>query len=101
VAVRPSLAESFVYKKPAGQPYKLSWAIKSMRHRLIHKKAQFIDQLIDYYKAARGRHSFPHKEVGHLVQFLFPGSVYKGRGAFKTVHKISSQAKDLALKTSH
>ena len=72
-----------------------------MRHALINKKAQFIDKFIVYYQRARGRSSFPHKEVGHLVKFLFPGSSYSGRGAFKTVHRISSREKDLVLKDSH
>jgi len=72
-----------------------------MCHALIYKKAKFIDQFVDYYQKARGRSNFPQKETGHLIKFLFPGSRYSGRGAFKTVHQISSRAKDLVLKTSH
>lgn len=72
-----------------------------MRHALIKKKAEFIDQFVDAYKRIRKRSSFPHKEVGSIIHFLFPGSSYSGRGAFKTVHRISSRAKTLVLKTSH
>ncbi len=72
-----------------------------MRHELIRRKALLIDQFVEYYKRARGRKSFPHKEVGHLVTFLFSRSRFSGRGAFKTVYRIDSKAKNLALKTSH
>jgi hypothetical protein len=72
-----------------------------MRHALIRKKAEFIDQFVDAYKRIRKRTSFPHKEVGSIIHFLFPGGSYSGRGAFKTVHKVSSRAKTLVLKTSH
>ena len=72
-----------------------------MRHALIHKKAQFIDKFVDNYRQIRKRTTFPHKEVGAIIHFLFPGSSYSGRGAFKTVHKISSRTKDLVLKASN
>lgn len=72
-----------------------------MRHALIHRKAEFIDQFVDAYKRVRKRSSFPHKEVGGIIHLLFPGSSYSGRGAFKTVHRVSSRAKTLVLKTSH
>ena len=71
-----------------------------MRHALLHKKAEFIDHFIDVYKHARKRRSFPHQAVGTLIGLLFPGSSPEGRGAFKTVHKVSSRGRDLVLKTS-
>lgn len=70
------------------------------RHELIYRKAEFIDQFVDSYKRIRKRSTFPHKEVAVIVRFLFPGSSYAGRGAFATVHKVSSRARDLVLKTS-
>lgn len=73
----------------------------NMRHALINKKAKFIDKFIDEYKKVRNRTSFLHKEVAMIIHFLFPGSSYSGRGAFKTVHKVSSRARDLVLKTSN
>jgi hypothetical protein len=39
--------------------------------------------------------------VAVIIHFLFPGSSYSGRGAYKTVHKISSRARDLVLKSSN
>ena len=71
-----------------------------MRHALIHKKAIFIDEFIDKYNRIRKRVSFPHHAVSKIIDLLFPASSYSGRGAFKTVHKISSRARDLVLKTS-
>ena len=71
-----------------------------MRHALIHKKAELIDRFIDVYKRERKRNTFPHKEVKSLIHLLFQGSSYSGRGAFKTVHKVSSRARDLVLKTA-
>jgi len=71
-----------------------------MRHARIYKKARFIDQLVDYYKQGRGRRSFPHKVVHDVVRLLFPGSELSGRGFFKTVHKVSSPARHLVLKTA-
>ncbi len=72
----------------------------NIRHASIYKKAKFIDQFIDKYKSVRKRFSFPHKEVATIIHFLFPNSTYSGRGAFKTVHKVSSRARNLVLKTS-
>lgn len=72
-----------------------------MRHALIYKKAVFIDEFVDSYKKIRHRTSFPHKEVASIIHFLFPGSSYSGRGAFKTVHRVSSRTRDLVLKTSN
>ena len=72
-----------------------------MRHELIRKRAVFIDQFVDAYKKVRKRSTFPHREVASIVHFLFPGSRYTGRGAFKTVHRVSSRARNLVLKTSH
>lgn len=71
-----------------------------MRHSLIRRKALLLDHFIDVYKRARKRRSFPHREVAVLVRLLFPGAEISGRGAFKTVHKISSRERDLVLKTS-
>lgn len=71
-----------------------------MRHERIHKRALFIDEFVRAYQKVRNRKTFPHKEVGRIIHFLFPGCSYKGRGAFKTVHKISTRARDLVLKTS-
>lgn len=76
-------------------------ANQSIRHALIYKKAKFIDEFIDKYKSIRQRTSFPHREVATIIRLLFPGSNYSGRGALKTVHKVSSRARDLVLKTSH
>jgi len=72
-----------------------------MRHALIHKKAVFIDAFVDNYRKIRHRSTFPHKEVAHIIHLLFPGSSYSGRGAFKTVHRVSSRTRDLVLKTSN
>lgn len=72
-----------------------------MRHALIKRKAEFIDQFVDSYKRVRRRSRFPHKEVGSIIHFLFPGSSYSGRGVYKTVHKVSSRTKNLVLKTGH
>ncbi len=72
-----------------------------MRHALIRRKALFLDQFIDAYKRVRRRRTFPHREVQTMIRFLFPGSAFSGRGAFKTVHKVSSRERDLVLKTSN
>ena len=74
---------------------------EKMRHALIRKKAVFIDQFVDNYRRIRKRKTFPHREVAVIIQLLFPGASYSGRGAFKTVHKVSTRAKDLVLKTSN
>jgi hypothetical protein len=71
------------------------------RHALIHRKALLIDQFIEAYKQGRKRASFPHKAVGTMIRLLFPGSTLSGRGAFKTVHKVSSRERDLVLKTGN
>ena len=71
-----------------------------MRHALIYKKAELLDHFIDVYKRARKRRSFPHKAVGTVILPLFPGSASLGRGAFKTVHKISVRERDLVLNSS-
>ncbi len=70
-----------------------------MRHERIRKRAIFIDQFVDAYRRVRRRRTFPHREVGVVVHLLFPGSAYLDRGAFKTVHKVYSRARDLVLKT--
>jgi len=72
-----------------------------MRHALIRRKALFIDGFVNSYRRIRRRTTFPHKEVSTIVHLLFPGSSYSGRGAFKTVHRVSSRAKDLVLKASN
>ena len=70
------------------------------RHERIYRRARFIDKFVDAYKKVRHRRTFPHREVASIIHFLFPGCSFKGRGAFKTVHKVSSQVRDLVLKTS-
>jgi len=72
-----------------------------VRHALIHKRAVLIDHFIDAYKTARRRRSFPHKAVACIILLIFPGSAFSGRGAWKTVHKVSSRERDLVLKTSN
>lgn len=71
-----------------------------MRHTRIHKKAVFLDSVIDAYKKARGRKSFPHEVVKQLLPLLFPHSSYKGKGWYKSAHKISTRTRDLVLKTA-
>ena len=71
-----------------------------MRHAKIHKLAVFLDSVIDAYKKARGRKSFPHEVVKQLLPLLFPRSSYKGKGWYKSAHKISTRARDLVLKTA-
>lgn len=71
-----------------------------MRHHGIYEKALLIDKFVEFYLKARKRKTFPHKEVGQLIGLLFPGSRKLGRGAFKTVYRVSSTARDLALKIS-
>ncbi len=71
------------------------------RYLRIRRKAIFIDEFVDAYKRIRGRRSFPHKAVEQVIHFIFPGRMYLGRGAFKTVHKVSSNVKDLVLKMSN
>jgi len=71
-----------------------------MRHETIYKKALYIDEFVDLYMRAKKRRTFPHKEVGQIIRLLFPSSMSRGRGAFKTVHKISSRERDLVLKMS-
>lgn len=72
-----------------------------MRHALIRRKALLVDQFIDVYKHGRKRASFPHKAVGVMIPLLFPGSTLSGKGAFKTVHRVSSRERDLVLKTGN
>ncbi|HYN15437.1 MAG TPA: hypothetical protein VES66_06580 [Terriglobales bacterium] len=72
-----------------------------MRHARIYRKALFIDQFVDSYKKVRGTRHFPHKAVKTIIHLIFPSSSVSGRGAFKTVHKISSRARDLVLKTAN
>lgn len=71
-----------------------------MRHNTIHEKALLIDKFVDIYMRARKRKTFPHKEVGQMILWIFPGSRSRGRGAFKTVYQISSRERDLVLKIS-
>src|SRR6266705_1174440 len=67
----------------------------------MHRKAKFLDQLIDAYKRARDRKTFPHADVSKLVHFIFPGSGWVGRGAFKRAYRVSSNVRNLVLKTSN
>lgn len=71
------------------------------RHRRIHQTAVLIDGLVDRYKRGRKRRTFPHREVKTIMHLAIPGCVYTGRGAFKTVHKVSTRTRDLVLKTSN
>ena len=71
-----------------------------MRHAKIHKLAVFLDSAIDAYKKARGRKSFPHEVIKQLLPLLFPHSSYKGKGWYKSAHKISTRTRDLVLKTA-
>lgn len=71
-----------------------------MRHALLHRTAEIIDLFVDAYKKKRKRWTFPHKEVSTIIVYLFPGSSFKGRGAFKTVHRVYSRGRTLVLKTS-
>lgn len=72
----------------------------SVRHKLIHKRALVLDRLINGFKAERVRKNFPRKQVDQAMPLLFPNSIYAGRGFFKTVHKVSSRARDLVIKTA-
>jgi hypothetical protein len=72
-----------------------------MRHALIHRTAEVVDLFVDTYKKKRNRRTFPHKEVSNIIQYLFPGSSWRGRGAFKSVHRVYSRGRTLALKTSN
>src|SRR2546430_1536768 len=76
-------------------------AEEEMRHALIYRKAELLDDFIDVYKRARKLRHFPHQAVGTVIRLLFPGGRALGRGAFKTVHKIFARERDLVLKTSH
>lgn len=72
-----------------------------MRHAKIHKKAVFLDSVIDAYKKARNRKNFPHEVVKQILPLLFPHSSYKGKGWYKSVHKVSTRTRDLVLKTGN
>jgi hypothetical protein len=71
-----------------------------MRYSLIHRRALLLDQFIDAYKRVHRRRTFPRQQVSIVLRLLFPGSSVAGRGAFKTVHKVSARVRDLVLKTS-
>ncbi len=71
-----------------------------MRHARIKQKARFLDKFIDAHKKARRRKSFPHQAVEVIIPLLFRRWRPEGRGAFKTVHRVSSTARHLALKTA-
>jgi len=71
-----------------------------VRHETIHEKALLIDKFVDIYMRAKKRKTFPHKEVGQIIHWLFPNSKSRGRGTFKTVYQISSRERDLVLKIS-
>ena len=74
---------------------------KQKRHRRILEKARILDRFIDEYRKVKKRVKFPHKEAKSLIRVFFPRSSFAGRGAFKTVHRVSSRARDLVLKTSN
>lgn len=59
-----------------------------------------MDGIVRAYKRSRGRKNFPHKMVGQVIPLLFPGSRKLGRGFFKTAYRVSSTARDLALKVA-
>src|SRR5437867_1506967 len=77
--------------------------MRKVRHSTIHEKALLLDRFVDYFMKARRRRNFPHKQVKALLPLLFPRSRWEGRGAYKTVHKISSRngSRDLVLKASN
>ena len=75
--------------------------LRAMRHVLLYRTAKFVDRFVDTYKKKRKTRNFPHKKVTTIIEYLFPGSAWKGRGAFKSVHRIYSQEKTLVLKLSN
>lgn len=71
-----------------------------MRHARIKQKARFLDQFIDDYKRMRKRKNFPHQAVEKIMPLIFRRWRREGRGAFKTVHRVSSTSRHVALKTA-
>jgi hypothetical protein len=57
--------------------------------------------MIEAYMRAQNRSTFPHGAVGKILRFVFPGSRLLGRGAYKSVYRVGSNVRDLALKTSN
>ena len=78
-----------------------NWEHDFMRHALLHRTAKIVDLFIDAYKQKRKRRTFPHKEISNIIAYLFPGSSWGGRGAFKSVHRVYSRGRTLAFKTSN
>src|SRR3990172_7952406 len=71
-----------------------------MKHRRLRQRARFLDKFIDSYRRLRRRKTFPHKAVEQVVPFLFRGWRHEGRGAFKTVYRVTSTSRHVALKTA-
>jgi hypothetical protein len=71
-----------------------------IRHKKIYQRAKLLDKFIDFYIKAKKRVNFPHKVVKNIVCLLFPNARYEGKGAFKTVHHISTRSRELILKFS-
>jgi len=71
-----------------------------MRHERIRDRAQLLDSIVRTYKKARGGKYFPHRVVEQVMPILFPRSRKIGRGAFKTVYRVESPARFVALKVT-
>jgi hypothetical protein len=71
-----------------------------LRHERIRKKARFLDEFIEAHKKARRRKRFPHQAVEVIIPLLFRRWRAEGRGAFKTVHRVSTTSRHVALKTA-
>lgn len=69
-----------------------------MRYRRLRQTARFLDQFIDSYRRLRRRKTFPHKAVEQIIPLLFRGWRREGRGAFKTVYRVTSTSNHVALK---
>ena len=71
-----------------------------MRHERIREKARFLDEFIEAHKKTRRRKRFPHQAVEVIIPLLFRRWRPEGRGAFKTVHRVSTTSRHVALKTA-
>lgn len=66
----------------------------------MRTRAKWIDKFIDLYTISHHRNNLPRKQTSQLIDFLFPGSSYLGRGAFKNAYYVKSSKRDLVLKLS-
>ena len=73
---------------------------KTARHLKLKRKAEIVDLIIDQYNRVRKRKRFPRKVITNVVNLFFPESRHLGRGAFKEVLLIRSQAYKYVLKVS-